>query len=234
MFCPGCGKEIYGEVPNFCPHCGRPQPSAAVAASPTTSAPTGPTVPRKRKKRFLWNYHTYNWLGHCPTCHLAHTWEHVRCPNDDAPMVMAFNCSRWNPFSFPMQTAHLRCLNNCGYTLTGFNCTRDGTIVTGQSVEFKPSLLRVLIYNISYSLLVLFIIALILPLIYILSQVPRVYDLYQTGRLDQIDGELLDAPIFLLGALAGASGGFAAIRPALGGWQWKFVRTFDLERVQRR
>ncbi|WP_165074844.1 hypothetical protein [Paludisphaera rhizosphaerae] len=234
MFCPGCGNEIYGDAPNFCPHCGRPQPGAAVAAAQPQQvlAPTGPVVPKKTKKRFLWNYHTFDWVGHCPTCHLAHRWEHVRCPNDDAPMVMAFNCSRWNPFKFPMQTAHLRCLNNCGYTLSGFNCTHDKTLVAGQSVEFRPSILRVFLWNIGNTLMCIIALAFMIPFLLWLAFIPYAV---VTGGLAKLEAFTRSTGVFALGMF-----GFCSIAGKflwdwwLETWWWKFVRNFDLERVQRR
>ena len=138
MFCSGCGQELVGEV-NFCPKCGKASQSVVVAPAPKPST----------KLRKLWKLHTYRWLGECPVCRTVHTYETARCPNDDSPLVVAFDCRSYYP-GLPMETAHLCCSRTCGFQSTATTCTNCGALITGSFVSFRIPPLRNLILQSVY------------------------------------------------------------------------------------
>lgn len=225
MFCQ-CGREVFSGD-SFCSGCGKSIQSASVPSLPPQQSGSRRPV----KKGRLWNFHTWNWVGHCPTCHLAHASESARCPNDDSPLVMAFNCSRWNPFEFPMQTAHLHCGNNCGYTTTAFQCPNDGTVVTGQFIEFKPPLLRVILYNICNTIIFLITAAVAFPFLFVVGDTARVYLKGDMGKLDEHTKSIGFMYLLFLSMFIGSIK--FMYDHLCYEWLWKFVRTFDLEAAQR-
>lgn len=136
MFCRSCRKEI-SHGARHCIHCGVNQETGSRA---TTSTP-------RRRRRSLPLLHTFHWWATCPKCGEEFTAETFRCPNDDAPFVIAFDCGRGTFTQMPMESAHLRCSNNCGVSYSGFSCSHCNTFISDSSVVFRIPILNNLIYQ---------------------------------------------------------------------------------------
>lgn len=228
MFCQNCGHEIYSDA-NFCPKCGRQQNPNATSVVPPLDAPQAQSsgsvpAPAPPKARWLWNLHTFDWSGECPVCHLAHTHETAACPNDGSPLVVAFESGRWNPFAFPMHTAHLRCLNNCGFTSSATTCSRDGSIITGRFIRFRVPMWRAAIYNL-IKLLALFL--WMLPLVPFFCGIYEYWTLRFGGDTSLAFVHTGVGFVFMLLTLP-------ILKHHNRSWWWKFRTSLDFERAGRR
>lgn len=236
MFCSGCGQELIGEV-NFCHKWGKPQ------NSPPATVLHGPQR-RRHRRRGLWNLHTLQWWGECPTCRHLHDSNSSRCPNDDSPLVVAFNASRWNPLIFlelPMRSAHLMCSSACGFTTKATTCTQCGSLITGRNVHFKIPWLGNFMYQLFWSSWVSLSFLVIGATIWLLYSgwKPSV------AQLETLLGTVL-APDMMPDKASLAS---FDLRPGaciislicayflivpMAGWRWKFRTRLDFERCMRR
>ena len=137
MFCNACGKEIPNQG-RFCCHCGIELGSAA----DSPRIPPGfhgehekvLAVPQKYSLRGL---HTLDWQGTCPSCKLVHTVHNSPCPNDRAPLAVAFDEHVFTFHKYPVHAATLRCLEDCGYRTYAFSCSRCGAVITGRNIKFR-------------------------------------------------------------------------------------------------
>lgn len=223
MICTSCGKEVFGEA-RFCPSCAAPL--AATSTQKELSSSTAQRVPPRRGK--LWNLHTFDWRGTCPTCGTGHTPENARCPNDGSPLVVAFQCWRWNPFMLPMHTAHLRCSGNCGFSTSVVPCTRDATGIGSVNVEFRPRLFNIFIHNFVFALLNLVALAGIAAIAWYGAYFWRLFKADDFKRIP-FDAQIYTGLLFLV---------------VVGPWSWwiwtmsrlrwwPFRRTFNFEQTSR-
>lgn len=208
MFCTACGKEIPNDA-RFCSHCGTTQAAGSNASLPP---------PRKRGK--LWNLHTFNWEGTCPTCRTPHTSENARCPNDGSPLVVAFNNWKRNPFGFAMHTAHLRCYGNCGYAANSIPCTRDSSVISNVNIKFRSPLLQYLMHTLFY---VIFNVPAFVAIFFFVQHLQRING--QSGGI-QLDSTLF-GPLFFVFILCAATWGRCFQH-----W-WFFRRTFNFDVTAR-
>jgi hypothetical protein len=160
LFCTNCGKEVFpGE--NFCSNCGAkavteqrspattmPLPASQPEAAPRVE-PSQPGASTQLDRLF-----TRNWKGTCPKCGPpSYTVENAQCPVDGSPLVIAFDAPWWNPFAYPIHTAHVRCLNDCGYRSMAIDCTRCiASPIRSRYIQFKMPLWRYILNN-GYGLL---------------------------------------------------------------------------------
>jgi hypothetical protein len=155
LFCTSCGKEVFpGET--YCSRCGKravPEPKAESSSPPIShhQPEAAPRVesPQTETPNRLDRLYTRNWKGTCPSCDSPpYTVENARCPVDGSPLVIAFNAPRWNPFAYPIHTAHVRCLGDCGYRSSHVECTRCvGKPIQYQNLRFTMPLGRYLAHN---------------------------------------------------------------------------------------
>lgn len=132
MFCPSCGKEIFGEA-RFCPHCGAGQSSASVSASPALPVAN----PSLAAANNLTDLHTVEWRGECPKCKHVQTFENSTCPNDGSPRVVAFRDYRFGFYRYPVHAASLACLADCNFRPSALECSRCGAGIAGKNLSFR-------------------------------------------------------------------------------------------------